>query len=490
MNMRQKVFLAIVVLGNAALWAVPSDVVELVARDRPTLLGRYSREHFSLNAAVLLLSAVGLYIDRATGDRYRRRWFQVIATALFLVPAVAVIDFAVRSRRADSYVFDSAAYHRPANVSFTKRFEDRSEAAYTYPHARGGFGVVSCDYRTDARGFRNRSAEDRVDIVVLGDSFAEGSKVSDEHPWPVRLAERTRRTVYNLGMSGYAPEQYLASLERYGLSLSPSLVICMLYEGNDFRPSAFHGGIGRRSWSRRLKSYVKQSPLRRAVDRLFIDWFGAIGSQRTPAGLDILSWLPLAVPEGDAARFYAFAPKQLVAGFVDAETIRESEEWAHTANTLAAIRRACDQAGAGCMVVYAPTKAHVVLPLARDRLDAGRLRAFAALRAKRLPPADVFADRLFDRLGAMQRVVARWCASQDVAFVGLTEALRKRAAAGDQVYYTYDQHWTPIGHEVVAEVVDAAVSESGWNNFREDDRRRGTETDDAAAFSGRTREDD
>ena len=43
----QKLFVLGVLLVNAGVWIVPSDVVELMARDRQTLLGRYSREHLA-----------------------------------------------------------------------------------------------------------------------------------------------------------------------------------------------------------------------------------------------------------------------------------------------------------------------------------------------------------------------------------------------------------------------------------------------------------
>ena len=38
-------------------------------------------------------------------------------------------------------------------------------------------------------------------------------------------------------------------------------------------------------------------------------------------------------------------------------------------------------------------------------------------------------------------------------FVSATASLRAAAVSGTQVYFTYDQHWTPEGHEIVAEAV-------------------------------------
>ena len=94
---RQKIWLAIVIVANLLLWIIPSDVVEQIARDRHTMLGRYSRTHFSWIVGVTVISLVSFYVDWSTGKTYKRRWFQVIATLLFLVPALALVDFVLRT---------------------------------------------------------------------------------------------------------------------------------------------------------------------------------------------------------------------------------------------------------------------------------------------------------------------------------------------------------------------------------------------------------
>ncbi len=74
---RQKIWLTLIVALNLAMWLFPSDVVEQIARDRHTMLGRYSRQHFNWNLGVLLFSIVSLYVDWSTGREYKRRWFHL-----------------------------------------------------------------------------------------------------------------------------------------------------------------------------------------------------------------------------------------------------------------------------------------------------------------------------------------------------------------------------------------------------------------------------
>ena len=155
--LRQKLWLALVILVNLALWLVPSDVVEQIARDWHTLLGRYSRTHFTWIVGVTLVSIVSFYIDWSTGAAYRRRWFQVIVLLLIGLPALGIIDLLTRPPGSAHYVLDNLAYHRPVNAEFQVMFEDKPEAYRTYPDAPEGYGVVGCALHTDERGFRNQS---------------------------------------------------------------------------------------------------------------------------------------------------------------------------------------------------------------------------------------------------------------------------------------------------------------------------------------------
>jgi hypothetical protein len=453
MILRRKVFLAIVVVANALLWAIPSNVVELVARDKHTLLGRFSREHFAWIVAAAIITVVGLYVDWAKPEHYKKRWFQVIATLMFLVPSLVIIDYFARSQDRDHYVRDSVAYHRPADGTFTKEYIDKPNAARTFPNASGSYGTVECVYHSDSRGYRNRDEREQYDIVVLGDSFAEGSNVSDDQAWPAVLGEISGATVYNLGMSGYSPVHYAAALEEHGLGLSPKVVVCMLYEGNDFRGSVLKRADAGPSFGDRLKRYQKQSPIINGLDRLLIGALGPIGSDAELPELDILSWLPLRVPDGPAAKYYAFAPKQLLQNKRSATVFRMNPAWQAVSGLLSKMHLRCEQAGAEFVVTFAPTKAHVVLPIARDRLPADKVQAFAGLRSDGLPPPDRFMEMLFENLSATESVVRDWCAKNDVTYVALTGPLRDAASVGRQVYYTYDQHWTPDGHEVVAGVL-------------------------------------
>ncbi len=444
---RQKLWLTIVVVTNLVLWIVPSDVVEQIVRDRPTLLGRYSRTHFYWIIGMAMFSVVTLYIDWSIGAEYKRRWFRVLASLMILTPSMLFVDFMLRTPQTGHYIKDELAYHRQPNISVSVEFEDRPKAALTYPNAPQGYASIPCTLTTDTRGYRNTTDLDQYDVIALGDSFAEGSGVSDEHPWPVRLAEKTGLSVYNLGMSGYDPLHYLASLKRYGKDLKPEYVVCMVYEGNDFRSAKTDRKRMKPSISKRVEAYFKQSPLRRAIDGLLIGTFGSVGSSASVNGIDVIDWLPLRIPAGEIGKAYAFAPKQLRDLYESREAFEVDKHWLNPRGQILQINTLCQEIGAKLIVVFAPTKAHVMLPLVGNNLPAEKVRAFTSMSVKKeLPRSDVLLRNILARTESREKVMGDFCRSESIDFIGLTAYLRQTTLEGIQVYFTYDQHWTPVGH--------------------------------------------
>ncbi len=451
---RQKIWLLIVLGVNLALWLIPSDVVEEIARQRQVMLGRYSRTHFAWIVAVAGISLVSFYVDWSTGPTYKRRWFQVVATLMFLLPSVTLIDYLLRTPDVEHYVRDRVAFHRPAGARFSGTYADQSQAYRTYPHAPPGYPPVPVTLTTDARGYRNPAAAESSEIVVLGDSFAEGSNVSDEHCWPARLSGLIGTSVYNLGMSSYDPLHYLESLRDTGLALKPRYVLCMIYEGNDFRSTKSDEKRKKPSISKRFEDYLDRSPVIKTLDRLLIDTFGPINAEgplRDPSRID---WLPLAIPAGQQARYYVFEPKQLRDLYQSRDDFAADRHWLNPRQQLQEMHQLCKSSSAELVIVFAPTKAHVVFPLAADSLDASRVREFTAISYEEpLPPAPVFLQDLRQNVEAREQVIGEWCAKESLAFLSLTPALQSAAEGGTQVYYTYDQHWTPAGHDIVAQAV-------------------------------------
>ncbi len=459
---RCRILLAVVAGVNLALWVIPSDVVTLIARDRHVLLGRYSREHFTWIIGVAVISAIVLVIGTGADERKRRRRALGVVTACLAVfLPTCVLDLVLRINAPDFYIKDTLAYHRPAMFKMDVDpqtgerivIRDQPEAARSYPVLSEGYPEFPASLTSDARGFRNQTDLPQYDIVALGDSFAEGSKVSDEHPWPVRLAEFSGQSVYNLGMSGYAPQNYLAALKEVGLSLQPKTVVCMVYEENDFRAAEL-----REEPESELSKFFKQSPLLQRLDAAIVGGLGHVNATGRVKGVEILAWLPIQVPPDGPSKAYAFSPTLVLDLYQTPEKLQATSQWKAITKIVTEMNETCRAAGARFVLIYTPSKPHVLLPIA-DKLPVEKFRAFAELRAKeKLPPPAEFYEKLLASLDVKETLTREFCAAKSIPFVSLTEVLRKSAARGEQVYFTYDDHFSPKGHEVAALAMTAFLA--------------------------------
>jgi hypothetical protein len=100
----------------------------------------------------------------------------------------------------------------------------------------------------DSWGFRNRGIPASAEIVAIGDSHTYGNNATLSESWPAVVGTLTGRTVYNLGLGGYGPNQYFHLLATRAFRLKPRLVICGLYMGDDFE-NAFLMTYGKAAWA-------------------------------------------------------------------------------------------------------------------------------------------------------------------------------------------------------------------------------------------------
>lgn len=104
------------------------------------------------------------------------------------------------------------------------------------------YGGGAFTLNTDALGYRisypigQSLPVGAPDLLVVGDSFAEGISVNDDQTFPWMLARRTPYHVVNLGVVGYGTCQELVKLEEYFESYPQAAIrhIVVLVFDNDF----------------------------------------------------------------------------------------------------------------------------------------------------------------------------------------------------------------------------------------------------------------
>lgn len=441
------VLLTLMVAANAALWLIPGPVVEYVARDEPTLLGYYSVERFSANIGVLLLCAAlaRLIFGRVS---LRLRVMQLVTVTAAVGVALVAGELVVRALSPPpQYVQQENLRHRVPGSLATAVFHDAPEAARSYPNRPRGFGSVEVTVAADERGFRNPPGVTRADVVVLGDSFVEGPEVDYAQLWTTQFAAQTGLGVYNMGTAGENPGGYMAKLERYAGDLEPDTVLLMIYEGNDFR-----------GWRPARRSTLRTSRLRRRTKQLLIDRLGPVNADAPFANAALIDWLPLTVSEGGQRIHYTFTPRNLGDLARSQQEFTEHRGWQQLVASLESAQRIVSAFGARLVLVYAPSKVRVVLPMLAEQLPADKVLAFTRLHESKMPASkrslhdgEQFLREVLRDMEVPERELRAFCTGAGLELVSLTERLRRETAAGRQTYYSYDQHWSPVGHAIVAD---------------------------------------
>jgi hypothetical protein len=87
-------------------------------------------------------------------------------------------------------------------------------------------------HQSDGWGMRNPTTWDRVDVVLLGDSFVYGHGVDEEQTVAHFLRERLRVRVANFAFMGESAPEYMAKLRNFALPLHPRLAVVLFYQND------------------------------------------------------------------------------------------------------------------------------------------------------------------------------------------------------------------------------------------------------------------
>jgi hypothetical protein len=467
-------------LPAVLLWVLPSDVPKLIARQDDVLLGRYSEAHLVAAALVTVLALpASIALWRGVGVlEVLARGALALASAALVFGAASIASYEpAKQRYLETPVAELVAEAPLERVGTTRRrqperrFEmlraDVPRPARSYPDAPAGFPEARVVLTTDADGFRNPAPSDAWPVVVAGDSFSEGSMVSDSEAWSARLEEALGVRVHNVAMSGASPRNVLNNLLAFGGAGSPRLAVVSVYEGNDFKehrdpPAALAGSpLGGPTLRERLAAWrslaFEESPLRARLKGWLIGSFGPVNRDAPVAPHPGLRWMPVAIEARGSRAYYAFEPRELLRLAVRRERFERSAGWTQNAAVLGELAVWAKARDADLLLVYVPAKPRVVLPLVRERVTPEELHAFLAFADRDLPPAERLAAELYADLDAVESVFMDFCRSEALHCLSLTEPLRRATAEGRQVYFSYDPHWTRLGHELVAAEVASRV---------------------------------
>ncbi|MBJ05526.1 MAG: hypothetical protein CMO40_00180 [Verrucomicrobiaceae bacterium] len=284
---------------------------------------------------------------------------------------------------------------------------------------------IDYELKYDRNGFRNEEDHQKADCVVIGDSFVEAGGVLAGDLFTTKMAERMGATVVNLGQSHYGPQQELHVLDRFGVPLKPRACVWVFFEANDLEDT----------W--RYTSFIENWPEIRQrhsswTRRTFVgntfSWLSkCLEPEVPPDGRDRLGYLP--TNNGEKKMWFGYK-----GGPFTPDMKREVEGLQATLKALADAGSLCRENGIQLVVAFAPSKFRVYGDLCRFE-EESLVRTW---EVNGLPGI---------LLSSIQKH------SPDIEVVDLTPSLKEVAKTGRMLYYPDDTHWSPDGHQVVADTL-------------------------------------
>ncbi len=250
--------------------------------------------------------AVGLLIGLSYARRSSRGWVLLVAlTSLSAGTAFGVVEVVLST--VPSLLPDSVLVHNPylllkARGVRPDEVRDVLEHLSDSPWVkfRPNVKVRSMGYRgddfsaewtTDELGFKNEprvAALRKVTAIALGDSFVEAMGVVPSRQWTT-LVSNAGYPVYSFGVQGYAPQQMVGVLRRYGPLFQSEFVLFGFTPGFEERSLRFadpakivatrqyEGGI------EAVNQYLKE--VRNVEYRIFPATNALLSAARTGAGV-------------------------------------------------------------------------------------------------------------------------------------------------------------------------------------------------------------
>ncbi len=305
------------------------------------------------------------------------------------------------------------------------------------------------DYFTDEFGFPNRPPTPSVvDIVILGRSYAMGAQSSQ--PWARQLMDLTGMQVLNLSQTGGGIDLKHEYFRRFGLPRKPRWVILEVLPSMDILGYAPHP-----AWMiHGISLPLIQNFAQRAV--------GTTSSSQPAHPV-----FPIIANLNDQDVMFTDFIYYLSALTVDHETLQASRNWEDFREDATELIQEAWQNAACVVLLYAPTKSEVYLPLideselfnpVLDHLQTWALddrmqfvQTHAHLRS---------ADQLVANAASARSLLASFAKETGVALIDPTEAMMQSILDQQQPYMIYDTHWSLTGNQLVAKAVADLIMHS------------------------------
>jgi lysophospholipase L1-like esterase len=298
-------------------------------------------------------------------------------------------------------------YHEP-NASRTDELEGH---AFKLGYNSHGFRLPEHNYKKTKGVYR---------IVILGDSFVDGSEVGDQETFTWHLQQSVDSLeVINLGVYGFSTAQQLICLERVGLKYNPDLAILVTMT-NDYTDNLLNSSL----FGPRPRFVLKD-------DSLIFE-----GTDH-PAAQQVFRQINLPIPGRKFFHRHSYLyyfinhyiyqrlSSQQIQALINQQKSAENEMGQRELyyRLVERVKETCERAGADFWVVFAYPKKY--------------------LQENHQSPSREIASELEKR---------------GIKVLDLFHPLKKEEFSSENsLYYVEDFHWNPRGHQFVASVLKESL---------------------------------
>jgi hypothetical protein len=315
---------------------------------------------------------------------------------------------------------------------------------------RGSDKQYVYEWKTDRLGFKNLDdvleRKEPIQIVVVGDSFAEGMGVATEDIFSSILSRQGYLT-YNLGVQGYAPKQIEGSFRLYGLTLKPKYVIIAYCSTTYLREASFFneqavlkeikltGGIASIDGMENTEIRVKTKHITTAIYLLTKGYFRS-ARQNINNITNIFVSLKDRFSDNYLLNRYSYEISKVDAEKYDLRDVAQSPEWKSTVASFLNIYKMADQIGAKVIIIILPHRGSMY---------------YEEATGKQLPLKTIL---------AIETTLLRdFCEKEHMVFLDPSEHIQRyvsKLTYKQKDLYPYleiDGHMSKYGHQLICEEI-------------------------------------